>query len=126
MELFFDRLFSGVTAGSVYTLIALALVVVFRSSTTINFAQGEFALFTCFVGWWLRTKGWPTLLAFLAAVVLGFVIGVIAERTLIRPIRRRNETAVLIVALGLFTALNGLDGWLWGPEDRPFPRVFPS
>ena len=51
MDIFLDRLFSGLTTGSLYTLIALSLVVVFRSSSTINFAQGEFALFCCFVAW---------------------------------------------------------------------------
>lgn len=126
MEIFFDRLFSGLTSGSVYVLIALALVVVFRSSTTINFAQGEFALFTTFVAWWLTTKGVALVLALFASMVVGFAMGVTAERILIRPVRRRNETAVIIVALGLFTALNGLDGWIWGPEDKPFPRLFPS
>ena len=50
-------------------LIALALVVVFRSSSTINFAQGEFALFTSFVAWWLDTKGLPMLVAMFVAMV---------------------------------------------------------
>jgi branched-chain amino acid transport system permease protein len=126
VEIFLDRLFAGLTAGSVYVMIALALVVVFRSSGTINFAQGEFALFTCFVAWWLTTEGWPLILALLAAMLVGFAMGVLAERFLIRPVRRRNEAAVLIVALGMFTALNGLDGWIWGPQDKLFPRLFPS
>lgn len=126
MEIFLDRLFAGLTAGSVYVMIALALVVVFRSSGTINFAQGEFALFTCFVAWWLTTEGWPLILAMLAAMLAGFLMGMAAERFLIRPVRRRNEAAVLIVALGMFTALNGLDGWIWGPQDKLFPRLFPS
>ena len=126
MEIFFDRLFSGMTSGSIYVLIALALVVVFRSSGTINFAQGEYALFTCFVAWWLTTKGWPIVLAMFASMVVGFVLGVVTERALIRPIRKRNEAAVLIVALGLFTALNGADGWIWGPEDKVFPHLLPN
>lgn len=126
MEIFLDRLFAGLTAGSVYVMIALALVVVFRSSGTINFAQGEFALFTCFVAWWLTTQGWPLILAMLAAMLVGFFMGVAAERFLIRPVRKRNEAAVLIVALGMFTALNGLDGWIWGPADKLFPRLFPN
>ena len=126
MEIFLDRLFAGLTAGSVYVMIALALVVVFRSSGTINFAQGEFALFTCFVAWWLTTQGVPLILALVAAMAVGFVLGVSAERFLIRPVRKRNEAAVLIVALGMFTALNGLDGWIWGPQDKLFPRLFPS
>jgi branched-chain amino acid transport system permease protein len=126
VEIFLDRLFAGLTAGSVYVMIALALVVVFRSSGTINFAQGEFALFTCFVAWWLTTQGWPLIVALVAAMAVGFVLGVSAERFLIRPVRKRNESAVLIVALGMFTALNGLDGWIWGPQDKLFPRMFPS
>jgi branched-chain amino acid transport system permease protein len=126
MEIFLDRLFSGLTSGSIYVLIALALVVVFRSSGTINFAQGEYALFTCFVAWWLTTKGWPLVLAMLVSMAVGFALGVVTERALIRPIRKRNEAAVLIVALGLFTALNGADGWIWGPEDKVFPHLLPN
>ena len=126
MEIFLDRLFSGMTAGSIYVLMALSLVVVFRASSTINFAQGEFALFTCFVAWWLTTGGMPILVAMLIAMAVGFAMGVVAERTLIRPVRRRNETAVLIVALGLFTALNGLDGWIWGAGSKVFPHLLPG
>lgn len=126
MDIFFDRLFSGLTAGSLYAMIALSLVVVFRSSSTINFAQGEFALFCCFVAWWLTTKGLPIAIALVPAVLVGFAMGAVTERTLIRPVRRRSETAVLIVALGLFTALNGLDGWIWGPANKQFPELLPS
>jgi branched-chain amino acid transport system permease protein len=126
VEIFLDRLFSGLTAGSVYVLIAVALVVVFRSSGTINFAQGEYALFTCFIAWWLTTKGAPLLLATFAAMAAGFALGVATERVLIRPVRRRSESAVLIVALGLFTALNGADGWIWGAQDKVFPRLLPN
>jgi branched-chain amino acid transport system permease protein len=126
VEIFLDRLFSGLTSGSIYVLMALCLVVVFRASSTINFAQGEFALFTCFVAWWLSSNGWAILAALGVAMVIGFGMGVVAERALIRPVRRRNETAVLIVALGLFTALNGLDGWIWGSASKVFPHLLPS
>lgn len=126
MEIFLDRTFSGLTAGAIYVLVALALVVVFRSSGTINFAQGEFALFTCFIAWGLTTKGWPILLAMAACIAVGFVLGVVAERWLIRPVAKRSESAVLIVALGLFIGLNGADGWIWGPADKLFPRLLPG
>jgi branched-chain amino acid transport system permease protein len=121
-----DRLFAGTTAGSLYVLIALALVVVFRSSSTINFAQGEFALFTSYLAWWCTTKGVPLLAALAVAMVAGFAMGVITERALIRPVRRHSETAVLIVGLGMFTALNGADGWIWGPDDKVFPHLLPN
>ena len=126
VDIFLSRIFSGMTAGSIYVLIALALVVVFRSSSTINFAQGEFALFTAYIAWWLTTKGVPLLAALAACMAAGFALGAVTERLLIRPVRARSETAVLIVALGLFTGLNGLDGLIWGSEDKIFPKLLPS
>jgi branched-chain amino acid transport system permease protein len=126
VEILLDRLISGATAGSIYVLIALALVVVFRSSSTINFAQGEFALFTSFVAWWLNNHGIPMVIALIAAMAVGFAMGVTTERFLIRPVRRKSEVATLIVGLGLFTSLNGLDGWIWGPSDKFFNELLPS
>jgi branched-chain amino acid transport system permease protein len=125
MDIFLTRLFSGMTAGSIYAMVALALVVVFRSSSTINFAQGEFALFTTYVSWWLTERGWNVWLTLIPAVILGFVMCAVAERFLIRPVRKKDETAVLIVALALFTGLNGLDGWIWGSADKVYPRLIP-
>lgn len=126
MSIFLTRLFDGTTAGALYALVALALVMVYRSSATINFAQGEFALFTCYVAWWLTTRGMTPWLAVIPTVLVGFVLGAAAERTLIRPVRKREEHAVLIVALGLFTSLNGLAGWIWGSQPQVFPRLLPS
>jgi branched-chain amino acid transport system permease protein len=106
VEIFLDRLFYGITSGAIYSLVALALVIVFRSSSTINFAQGEFALFCCFVAWWLNTRGVPMVAALFVAMAIGFGMGVVVERGLIRPVRRRSENAVLIIGLGLFIARN--------------------
>lgn len=126
MSIFLTYLITGITSGAIYALMALALVVVFRSSSTINFAQGEFALFCCYIAWWLTTKGWPIAAALVVAMAVGFIMGVLAERFLVRPVRRRNEVATLIVGIGLFTALNGADGWIWGPADKTFPQLLPD
>jgi branched-chain amino acid transport system permease protein len=126
VDLLLERLVSGLTNGSVYALLALALVVVFRGSGTINFAQGELALFTTFVAWWLTTLGAPVWLAVLASVGLGFVLGAAIERFLVRPVQRKNDMAVLIVALGLFTGLNALDALLFGTETKVMPSPFPN
>ena len=99
MTLFLERLISGLTNGSIYAILALALVVVFRATGTINFAQGELALFTTFVAWWLTTMSWPIWAAIGAALALGFLLGALMERLLIRPVQRRSDMAVLIVAL---------------------------
>ncbi|WP_418061293.1 branched-chain amino acid ABC transporter permease [Pimelobacter simplex] len=126
MDIFLSRLFAGTTSGAVYVLIALCLVMVFRSSSTINFAQGEFALFTSYVTWWLAGKGVNIWVAVVPAILIGFLMGALAERWLVRPVRKRDETAVLIVGLALFTGLNGLSGWIWGSDEKPFPRMLPS
>ncbi|MFT4288740.1 branched-chain amino acid ABC transporter permease [Nocardioides sp.] len=126
MDILLARLFSGVTNGSVWVMIALCLVIVFRSASTINFAQGEFALFTCYVSWWLTEQGWNIWLAVIPGMLVGFLLGALAERWLVRPVRKHDETAVLIIGLALFTGLNGLDGWIWGSDDKVFPKMLPS
>ena len=126
MTLFLERLISGLTNGSIYAILALALVVVFRATGTINFAQGELALFTTFVAWWLTTMSWPIWAAIGAALALGFLLGALMERLLIRPVQRRSDMAVLIVALGLFTGLNSLAGMLWGSDTKIMPSPFPN
>jgi branched-chain amino acid transport system permease protein len=126
VQLFLERLFDGVTNGSVYAIMALALVIVFRGTGTINFAQGELALFTTYIAWWLTTLGAPVWLGLVAAALAGLVLGAGIERALIRPVRRRNDMAVLIVCLGLFTALNALDGLLWNSETKVMPSIFPN
>ncbi len=126
MTLFLERLISGLTNGSIYAILALALVVVFRATGTINFAQGELALFTTFVAWWLTTMSWPIWSAIGAALALGFLLGALMERLLIRPVQRRSDMAMLIVALGLFTGLNSLAGMLWGSDTKIMPSPFPN
>ncbi|WP_106396230.1 branched-chain amino acid ABC transporter permease [Actinocorallia populi] len=126
MDIFLERLFDGVTNGAVYAIMAMALVVVFRGTGTINFAQGEMALFTTYVAWWLTVQGQPVWIAALVAAAVGFVLGAVTERTLIRPIRKRNDMASLIVALGLFTGFNALAGLIWNSESKNMPSLFPA
>ncbi|ROO86463.1 branched-chain amino acid transport system permease protein [Actinocorallia herbida] len=126
MDIFLERLFDGVTNGTVYAIMALALVVVFRGTGTINFAQGEMALFTTYIAWALTTQDVPIWAAALVACAVGFLLGAITERTLIRPVRRRNDMATLIVALGLFTGFNALAGLLFDADTKTLPGLFPG
>ncbi|GAA3207840.1 branched-chain amino acid ABC transporter permease [Actinocorallia longicatena] len=126
MDIFLERLFDGITNGTVYAIMALALVVVFRGTGTINFAQGEMALFTTYIAWWLTTQGVSIWIGALVAAIVGFLLGAVVERTLIRPVRKRNDMATLIVALGLFTGFNALAGLLWNSETKPMDGLFPG
>ena len=126
MTVLVERLVDGLTNGFIYALIALALVVVFRGSGTMNFAQAEMALFTTFFAWWLSGLGVNLWVALLAACLVGFIIGALTERLVIRPAERRGHMPVLLVLLGLFTAFNTLDGLIWGGDIHRMPSLFPN
>ncbi|MGD9792905.1 MAG: branched-chain amino acid ABC transporter permease [Acidimicrobiia bacterium] len=127
MELFLQRTFDGLNNGSVYALVALALVVVYRGTGHLNFAQGEMALMSTYVAWVFADKGFPVVIAIAIAMTFAFLLGAGVERALVRPIAKQSELAVVIVALGLFTALNALTQVFWDPTlTRAFPTPFPN
>ena len=126
MQFFLDRLFDGISNGAIYAALALALVMVYRATGTINFAQGEMALFTTYLAWGLTTKHVPVVLCLLVAAVAGFALGAVSERVLVRPIEKRSLLATLIVLLGLFSVLNAADGLIWGKGNQSMPSLFPN
>jgi len=123
-----QQIVSGLATGAIYASLALALVIIYRSTGVINFAQGEMATFSAFIAWWLiedaNGPGWPYWAGFAATLAISFAGGVLIERTLIRPVERAPVLTVVIVTLGLAIALNGLAGWIWGAETRSFPSAF--
>ena len=126
MTLFVQRLFDGIDNGAVYAAMALALVVVYKATGHLNFAQGEMAMLAAFVAYAMSSEeGLPRWLAFGVAVVGSFVVGALLERALIRPLERRNPLSVIIVTLGLFLIAGGIARRIWlGPPkqfDSPFP-----
>jgi branched-chain amino acid transport system permease protein len=122
---FMQQVVSGLAQGSIYASLALALVLIYRATDVLNFAQGEMATFTTYVAWSLMDNGlsfWP---AFAVTLVVAFVGGAAVERVLIRPVEHRPEIVIVIVTIGLLIALNGLTGWIWGPEVKAFDSPFP-
>ena len=136
MELFFQRLIDGLSQGSVYSLIALGLVIIYRGTGHLNFAQGEMALFSAYCVYQFGEWGVPIWIGLLLGMMVGFVLGALAEVTLVRPISKKSPFAVFIVTLGLFTFLNWLDGAIWGNQNLPnsgvgskqqsYPSLFPN
>jgi branched-chain amino acid transport system permease protein len=126
MERFLQLLIDGIAIGSIYGALALALVLIFRSTGIVNFAQGEMAMFSTFIAWGLVEGGVPLGLALLAAFVLSFLGGMAVERVLIRPVEGSDQLTILIVTLGLFILINSAAGWIWGFENRSFPSVWPD
>ncbi|HEY0395376.1 MAG TPA: branched-chain amino acid ABC transporter permease [Candidatus Elarobacter sp.] len=120
-----QQIVSGLATGSIYASVALALVLIYRAMGIINFAQGEMAMFSTYVAWQLVQFGLPVWLAFGATLVIAFAGGVLIERVVIRPVERANQLTLVIVSLGLFIALNGLAGWIWGYIVKSPPPPFP-
>ena len=126
MELFFQRIVDGLASGAIYAAIALALVLIYRSTSLLNFAQGEMAMFSTFIGWMFTDAGLPVAVAIVFAMAISFVGGAAIERFLIRPVGQDNLLAIVIVTIGIFLAVNALAGWIYGTNGRTFPSAFPN
>lgn len=126
MDQFFQQLVSGIGTGAIYASLALALVLVFRSTGVINLAQGEMAMFSTFIAWQLAQLGMPIWFAIVITVVVSMLAGAAIERVIIRPFRNRDELSIVIVTLGLFLIFNSLAGWIWGYTIHSFPNPLPD
>src|SRR5207245_9155662 len=118
-----QQVVSGLSTGGVYASLALALVIIYRSTGVINFAQGEMATFTTFIAWSLmhHMTYWP---AFLLTCLIAFGGGIALERTVIRPVENASVLTIVIVTLGLALVFNGASAWIWGAEVRSFKSPF--
>ena len=114
----------GLASGGVWATLAVALVVIYRSTGVINFAQGEMAMFSTFIAWSLVHHGLSYWGAFFLTVAISFAGGVAVERTVIKPVERAPVLTVVIVTLGLFFVVNGAARWIWTPETRSLPNAF--
>jgi branched-chain amino acid transport system permease protein len=126
MEALLHQVFTGLASGAVYGSLALALVMIYRVTHFVNFAQGELALCSTYVAWAMISAGVPYLLAFVATLVLSFGMGVVVERVVIRPAMRAPALSVVIVFIGLMVILNSVAGWVFGYTTRAFPSPFPA
>jgi branched-chain amino acid transport system permease protein len=128
MQLFIEQVINGIANGAVYGALALALVLIFRSTGVLNFAQGEMAMFSTFITWKLTTGGLPVWGAILISMGIAFIAGAAIERTLIRPFEGsgRSPLNVVIVSLGMFLAINSLAQLVFGTDPQTMPSPFPS
>jgi branched-chain amino acid transport system permease protein len=123
MQQFAQQLVGGLALGAVYASLALALVLIHRTTHVVNFAQGEMALFTTFIALSLNNHMgyWP---AFALTLAVAFAGGVLIERLVIRPVENASPLTVIMVTIALFVILNGLAAWIWGADTRNFPSPF--
>ncbi|UGT54650.1 MULTISPECIES: branched-chain amino acid ABC transporter permease [Nocardia] len=125
MTEFAQQLVEGLSAGAIYAGLALALVLIYRFTGIVNFAQGELAMFSAFLAWQL-SQTMPFWVALPLTLALSFGAGMLIERVIIRPVEGAPEITLVIVTVGLFFTVNAVAGWIWSYQVKSFPNPFPE
>ncbi|MFC7494660.1 MULTISPECIES: branched-chain amino acid ABC transporter permease [unclassified Nocardioides] len=124
MQQFVNTVLGGLTLGMVYAAFALALVLIWRSTRIVNFAQAPMAMVTTFIALQIIEAGHSWWLGFVAALLAGLVLGAVIERLLIRPVEGKAEINAVILTLGLFIVIHALASVIFGNRYRSFPAAF--
>jgi branched-chain amino acid transport system permease protein len=121
VEKFLFLSLGGVINGLVYAAFALALVLIWRSTRIVNFAQGAMAAATTFIAIAVIDSGQSYWVGLIVALLSGLVLGAVVERVIVRPVEGGPELNAVIVTLGLFIAIQGAVGLIFGVDQRAFP-----
>ena len=125
-ELFFQRVFDGLSNGFIYSAMAIALVLIYKATGVVNFAQGEMAMMGAFIAYAIANAfDIPGAVAVLIAMLLSAIVAAGIERVLMRPFDPSNHLAIVIVTLSLFLILNAIAGVIWAFDGRAMPSLFP-
>jgi branched-chain amino acid transport system permease protein len=125
MGKFVQLVVDGLSTGSIYGAIALAIVLVNQATGLINFAQGGLAVLAAYIAWWLTGHGLPLVLAILVSVAVAFLLGAVVERGLMRRFERGDPDTAVVVTIGLLTLLTGICGWLFTYNNQQVRSLFP-
>jgi branched-chain amino acid transport system permease protein len=125
MGTFIQLVVDGLSIGSVYAALALAIVLVNQATGLINFAQGGMAVLSAYVAWWFTGLGIPLILAILLSILFSFAMGAFIERYVMRRFERGDPDTAVVVTIGLLTLLTGICGWLWSYNNQQFASLFP-
>ena len=119
-----QQIISGLATGSLYALTAIAVVVVFRNTRTINVAQGDFSMLAAFMAVLFLKSGagyYATIAMTVAATVL---LGFLVERLVMRPVADSDWLTLFTATLGVYYIMHGVAGWIWGRDTKAFPVTF--
>ena len=114
-------LVEGLAIGACYGLFATAVVIIYKTSEVVNFAQGEMAMFSSFVAFHILTVyQYPFWLAFVITMIFSILLGVLIETLFLRPAKHPSILGLIVITLGAEMFLMGLVGWKWGAEQKFF------
>ncbi len=120
---FINTILIGITTGSIYSLMAIAIVLIWRSTRVINFAQAALALFSTYIGYEVVSRIGSFWIALPVAMLAGALIAAVIELALMRPLLRHTNSgpiaavAPIIVSLGLLGIIRAITAFIWGGQD---------
>jgi len=126
MDAFIHQVLAGLATGGIYASLALALVMIYQATHLVNFAQGEMAMFCTYMAWSLIEAGFPYWAAFFITVAGAFILGVLIERIIVRPVENSPVLTVVVVFIALLVILNSVTGWIFTYTIKTFPSPFPA
>jgi branched-chain amino acid transport system permease protein len=119
---FLQYLFTGITIGATYALIALGFTLIYNASHVINFAQGEFLMIGGMATVSFMAMGMPMLLAIILAVVLAGILGILLQRLAIAPAKQADVVTLIIITIGASIFIRGLAQLVWGKDYHAMPN----
>jgi branched-chain amino acid transport system permease protein len=124
MTKFIDLTLNGISTGAIYAAVGLALVLIWRATRIVNFAQGAMLMITTFIAWKVVSSGGSYVAGLVVALSCGLVMGAVVERVLIRRVESAPPLNAVIVTLGLLVLLEAIAGMIWGNTPKSFPAAF--
>jgi branched-chain amino acid transport system permease protein len=124
MQEFLEFTLGGLSTGMIYAAIALSLVLIWRGTRVLNYAQGGMAMFTTYVALIVIDQTGSYWLGFVTALATGLLLGAFLERTVVRPTLRKPPLNAVIVTIGLLTLIEGVAGIIYGGQFRSFPPAY--
>lgn len=125
-ELLFQLVLNGLIVGTLYGVVAMSFVLIYKASQVVNFAQGEFLLIGAWACWWLLTQfQLPFVLGFLVTLAFMMVFGLVLQVVVLRPLIGEPVISVIMVTIGLSIFFQALMKWMFGVFAQPYPAIFP-
>ncbi|MEH7246009.1 branched-chain amino acid ABC transporter permease [Neobacillus niacini] len=116
---------SGLIMGCIYGLAALGLVLIYKTTMVVNFAQGEMAMLTTFISFGLLTKyNFSYFVSFTGALIVSLILGAVIYAVFMNRVQAADHLNQIVITLGLFLIINGVAGLLWGHQPESFPTPF--
>ena len=126
MTNFIEYLLGGLGSGAIIALMALALVLTWRATRVVNFAQVGQAMFTTFIALSIQDLTGNWFLALAGAIVAGAALGVVVQYLVLRPVKRADTSGAIIATFGVLIAIQAGAGMIWGGDQQAYPQPFNS